>query len=86
LADASLVSASDDRLLYTIPHPGAMDSFASEYVRLPERCLTRSIFRSFGTTCATWEPAIHGASLIFSEALVEPGDFSRKNNQSASLV
>ncbi|KAJ7917341.1 hypothetical protein B0H13DRAFT_2322440 [Mycena leptocephala] len=70
LADASLVSASDDRLLYTIPHPGAMDSFASD----------------FGTTCATWEPAIHGASLIFSEALVEPGDFSGKNNQTQALL
>ncbi|KAJ7453788.1 hypothetical protein FB451DRAFT_1408667 [Mycena latifolia] len=70
LAGLGLVHAADDRLLYKIPNVGALDTFASD----------------FATTCATWEPAIHGESIIFTEALVQAGDFSGNNADSEARV
>ncbi|KAJ7453773.1 hypothetical protein FB451DRAFT_1280771 [Mycena latifolia] len=69
-AGLGLVHAADDRLLFKIPNPGALSTFASD----------------FATTCATWEPAIHGDSLIFNEALVEAGDFSGNNTDSEARL
>ncbi|KAJ7089260.1 hypothetical protein B0H15DRAFT_281144 [Mycena belliarum] len=63
LVRATPIPAVDDRLLYKIPAKESMDAFGA----------------AFTSRCSTWEPALHGASLTFLQALVEPGDFSGNN-------
>ncbi|KAK7059611.1 hypothetical protein R3P38DRAFT_2836826 [Favolaschia claudopus] len=70
-AMVGLVSARDDRLLFTIPAGESMDQFSTD----------------FQSTCSTWYPAENGDSYTFLDALVEPGDFQGKNaDTEAKLV
>jgi hypothetical protein len=84
LASLGLVRARDDRLLYTIPAGDSMDTFTAEYAQsYISTAMTKPHVSSFETACSTWPPAI-AAGLTFLDFLVEPGDFSGKNADSAS--
>ncbi|KAK7046887.1 glycoside hydrolase family 81 protein [Favolaschia claudopus] len=69
-AAVGVVRAADDRLLYTIPAGDSMDQFTADFQAL----------------CSTWHPAIHGNSLTFLQALVEPGDFQGNNADTEAKI
>ncbi|KAK7059690.1 glycoside hydrolase family 81 protein [Favolaschia claudopus] len=64
------VIARDDRLLYNIPAGDSMDQFTADFQSL----------------CSTWHPAIHGDSLTFVQALVQPGDYQGNNADTEAKI